>query len=129
MRIAIYSVTLYIAIRRIRHYGKASAMGEVTNARSAGSIVRRVREDQGISRATLAKRTGIGARTIYAFEQGESENFGLGNYLKLLGALGLSMSVDFPESGAQSVREPASSSLPIPEFGLADIWKLDGDAE
>lgn len=77
----------------------------------------------------LAKRTGIGARTIYAFEQGESENFGLGNYLKLLDALGLSMSVDFLESGDQSGKEPASASLPIPEFGLADIWKLDGDAE
>lgn len=103
-------------------------MGKVTTPQAAGSIVRRVREDRGISRAALAKQTGIGARTIYALEQGESKNFGLESYLKLLDALGLSMSVDL----AKPMRSKSTASVdtaPIPTFDLADIWKLDGGAK
>lgn len=104
-------------------------MGKVTSAQMAGGIVRRIREDRGISRAALAKQTGIGARTIYALEQGQSKNFGLESYLKLLDALGLSMSVDLAEAP-----KPAPSASPVdvtlaPEFKLADIWALDGDAK
>ena len=103
-------------------------MSRVASARSAGSIVRRFRESQGLSRATLSRETGIGARTIYALEQGESRNFGLENYQKLLDALGLSMSVDL-----NNAQKPAARSgerpLPLPEYELADIWKLDKDRQ
>ena len=68
-------------------------MRGITSSEMAGSIIRRVREDRGISRAALAQEIGIGARTLYALETGESENFGLGKYLKLLDALGLSMDI------------------------------------
>ena len=101
-------------------------MGKVTSAQAAGSIIRRVREDRGLSRAALAKQTGVGARTIYALEQGESKNFGLGSYLKLLEALGLSMSVDLAGHAKQPSGTPPASASPIPEFPLADIWKLNG---
>ena len=82
----------YCHILRIALYGntqeKRASMSRVASARSAGSIVRRFRESQGLSRATLSRETGIGARTIYALAQGASRNFGLENYLKLLDALG-----------------------------------------
>ncbi len=119
-------------ILRYAEYGnfrKVARVGKVTSAQMAGGIVRRIREDRGISRAALAKQTGIGARTIYALEQGQSKNFGLESYLKLLDALGLSMSVDLAEAP-----KPAPSASPVdvtlaPEFKLADIWALDGDAK
>ena len=101
-------------------------MSRVASARSAGSIIRRFREERGLSRAALSRETGIGARTIYALEQGESKNFGLENYLKLLDVLGLSMSIDLnnaQQPTAQSKAQPA----PLPEYELADIWKLDKD--
>ena len=102
-------------------------MGKVASAEAAGSIIRRVREERGISRAFLAKLTGIGARTIYALEQGESENFGLGNYLKLLDALEMDMSVDLDKP----LEPPTAleSSIELPELKMADIWSLDGGNE
>ena len=104
-------------------------MGKVRNAQSAGSIVRRVREEKGVSRAELSSETGIGTRTIYALEQGESRNFGLENYLKILAALGLDMSVDLKGSPA-AIKQPDDLEAPlVPTFELADIWKLDGCGE
>ena len=102
-------------------------MSKVASAEAAGSIIRRVREERGISRAFLAKQTGIGARTIYALEQGESENFGLGNYLKLLDALEMNMSVDLDKP----LKPPTAleSSIELPELKMADIWSLDGSDE
>lgn len=104
-------------------------MSKVTSAQTAGSIVRRIREDRGISRATLAKQTGIGARTIYALELGESRNFGLESYLKLLDALGLSMSVDLADGPARSSGTSCAGKMPAPEFKLGDAWVLEDDAK
>ena len=104
-------------------------MGKVRSAQSAGSIVRRVREEKGVSRAELSSETGIGTRTIYALEQGEGKNFGLENYLKILAALGLDMSVDLKGSPA-AIKQPDDLEAPlVPTFELADIWKLDGCGE
>ncbi|MGN0073440.1 MAG: helix-turn-helix domain-containing protein [Coriobacteriales bacterium] len=101
-------------------------MGKVRSSESAGSIIRRVREDRGLSRAALAEQTGIGARTLYALEQGESPNFGLGNYLKLLDALGLSMFVEYGDNLPAPKRQPAAA-VPVPEYELGDLWKLDDE--
>ncbi len=101
-------------------------MGKVTSALAAGSIVRRVREDRGISRAALAEQTGIGARTIYALERGESRNFGLESYLKLLEVLGLDMRVDLADSPAtKKTVTPIEAEL-LPELELGSIWTLGG---
>ena len=101
-------------------------MGKVTSTEAAGSIIRRVREEKGISRAQLAADTNIGARTLYALETGESENFGLGNYLRLIDKLGLSLSVDYQES-VSSTSGNAANRSPLPWDDLADIWKLDNE--
>lgn len=103
-------------------------MGVVATAELVGSIIRRVREDKGMSRAQLAAASGMGARTLYALETGESENVGLGKILKVLDALGLSMSIDFDnffpkqtnDAGTAELQETTSSWEPLP-----DIWKLD----
>lgn len=101
-------------------------MGRVDTAEMAGSVVRRVREDRGMSRAQLANATGIGARTLYALETGESENFGLGKYLKVLDALGLSMSVKL-DGQRPTRRYEAPAEVPYWD-DLADVWALN-DAE
>ena len=104
-------------------------MGRVLTPEMAGSIVRRVREDRGLSRAKVASMTGIGARTLYALEAGESENFGLGNYLRLLDVLGLSMSIDFDGAGREAlVTELATEKAVVPWDGLGDVWKLGDGA-
>lgn len=89
-------------------------MSAVTNPQIAGNIIKRVREDRGLSRAKLAVMTNIGVRTLYALEKGESENFGLGNYLKLLSALGLAMEVNLvtplPQQSPRTARRPGEMS-------------------
>lgn len=102
-------------------------MGRVPTAALAGSIVRRVREDSGISRAELAQKSGVGSRTLYALETGESENFGLGSFLRVLDALGLSMSVDYDCVPNAPGRRQANERRTVPWDDLADIWKIDGD--
>lgn len=82
-----------------------------------------------VAHVELFSETGIGARTIYALEQGESRNFGLENCLKILAALGLDMSVDLKGSPA-AIKQPDDLEAPlVPTFELADIWKLDGCGE
>ena len=79
-----------------------------------------------VAHVELSSETDIGTRTIYALEQGESRNFGLENYLKILAALGLDMSVDLKGSPA-AIKQPDDLEAPlVPTFELADIWKLDG---
>lgn len=102
-------------------------MGQVTSAALAGSIVRRIREDRGMSRAALSAATGIGTRTLYALETGESENFGLGNLLSVLDALDLVMSIDLkPDATHHSPTASRESRPTAPWDELPDIWKLDG---
>lgn len=102
-------------------------MGKVVSVALAGSIVRRVREDKGISRARLSARTGIGARTLYALETGESGNFGLGNFLKVLDALGLSMSVDYEQSVSALPQDASEGKERLSWDDLDDRWKLDDE--
>lgn len=101
---------------------------KVTESGQAGSIVRRIREDKGISRADLAKASGISPRTLFAFERGENENIGLAGFLRIASALGLVVSVD---DGATTARHNADASGPGLDFAglawnrLGDAWKLD----
>ncbi len=89
-----------------------------------------------MTRAELSLATGVGTRTLYALEEGESENIGLGRYLRILDALGLSLSIDI--SGLPNSTRPEHDTCPsdspkrdpenktqMPWNDLADIWKLD----
>ena len=106
-------------------------MGGIASTEMAGSVVRRVREERGVSRAELAKSVGIGARTLYALETGESDNFGLGNYLRLLDALGLTMEISFASSSqsAQTLSINGDGNTPAVQREMAkaaeELPKLD----
>lgn len=99
-------------------------MNQIPSPEIAGSVVRRVREECGISRADLAKKCNIGARSIYALEMGEAENFGLGRFLSILDALGLTMSIDFASSGTK-VKSSSSSFESSNWSDLSETWQLD----
>lgn len=96
-------------------------MGVVPNVEVAGGIVRRIREDAGMSRSKLAQIAGISPRSLYALEMGESENFGLGNYLRVLKALGLSMDVGVSHQRKNDGGTEAPQ-VQMPEFPLGDRW-------
>ena len=101
-------------------------MNQTLTVEQIGSLIRRVREDKGMSRAALASEAGIGARTLYALEKGESSNFGLGNLLKVLDVLGLSLSIGFADVGAEG--QYHSHHYEMPQWDtLADIWRLDSE--
>ncbi|WP_130810506.1 helix-turn-helix transcriptional regulator [Olsenella sp. Marseille-P4559] len=93
----------------------------VTNSALAGSIVRRVREDKGLSRAKLATEAGVSARSLYSFEMGESENLGLGHFLRILDCLGLSMFI-----GESDGADANHGSYAVPGWNdLGNQWRLD----
>ena len=104
---------------------------QINMSAEAGSVIRRVREDQGISRSELAKRAQVSPRTLFAFERGQNDNMGLAAFLRLAGALGLSVSMDFANGSARA--EAASGVAPEEpqlEFHpswekLSDIWSLE----
>lgn len=98
----------------------------------AGSIVRRIREDRGISRSELAKVANISPRTLFAFEQGRNDNIGLATFLRVAKSLGLSVSVDDTETPTSESSSPIAISYP--EFHpswetLGDVWSLDGSRQ
>lgn len=99
----------------------------ITSSALAGSIVRRVREDMGLSRAKLAAEASVSPRSLYSFETGESENLGLGHFLRILDCLGLSVFVGELD-GASADHDPYVASG---WDDLGDQWRLDGreDAE
>ena len=95
----------------------------------AGSIIQRVRNDQGISRSELARRAGISPRTLFAFEQGQNENIGLTAFLRLSAALGLATSVDdgAGEKGGSAKPTAAQRAYEQRWGELGDAWSLGGD--
>lgn len=100
---------------------------QIHRGSEAGGIVRRIREDQGVSRAELAKKAGVSPRTLFAFEQGENENVGLAGFLRIASALGLTVAID--DGAAPLTGDEPSSHGPQPFAAewdnLGDIWRLE----
>ena len=70
-------------------------------------------------------------RTLFAFERGQNDNMGLAAFLRLAGALGLSVSMDFANGSAYAEatlgtapEEPQLEFHPSWEK-LSDIWSLE----
>lgn len=107
-------------------------MEAIRTSEQIGRAVRRMRRERGMSRAQLSALTGIGTRTIYALEAGESVNFGLGKLLAVFEALGLTLYMGLtnePASQGAPARQNASSAAApavAPHWDdLGDLWKLD----
>lgn len=98
----------------------------VSTPELAGSIIRRIRRDKGMSRAELSAKTGISPRSLYDLETGRSKNFGLGNYLKLLDALNLTMDVRLKNQPTPQEQPNVPAETPPAWADLGDIWKLNG---
>lgn len=63
----------------------------ITTPRQAGIYVRRAREAQGITRATLAKKAGVSERLLASLELGDATGIRLDKLLAVFGALGLAL--------------------------------------
>lgn len=70
-----------------------------------------MRRERGMSRAELSALAGIGARTIYALEAGESVNFGLDKLLAVFEALGLTLYMGLSDEPARQ-GAPTHQSAP-----------------
>ncbi len=127
----------------------------VNSSGTAGSVVRRVREDAGLSRSALAAAAEVSPRTLFAFEQGCNDNIGLASFIRMLDALDLTLSVDdgkggparagaAPAPGTPAMYASASDALapdatapdaPAPDAPvfhgkweeLGERWRLDGE--
>lgn len=87
----------------------------ITTPRQAGIYVRRAREAQGITRATLAKKAGVSERLLASLELGDATGIRLDKLLAVFGALGLALAAqgDIDESkNEQPVDAPHANPLP-----------------
>lgn len=70
--------------------------------RRLGDIIRRERVANGLTYASVAKRSGIAVRTLMHFEQGENENGGkVGTLMLICEGIGISASDVFAELEGQ----------------------------
>ena len=61
--------------------------------RMAGQFARARREELGLTKQELAKRSGVSEKTIYSFELGEKPNMHFAKLLAIYDALGLTLEV------------------------------------
>ena len=70
--------------------------------RRLGDIIRRERVANGLTYASVAKRSGVAVRTLMHFEQGENENGGkIGTLLAICESIGVNASDVFAELEGQ----------------------------
>lgn len=63
----------------------------ITTPRQAGIYVRQAREAQGITRAALAKKSGVSERLLASLELGDATGIRLDKLLAIFNALGLAL--------------------------------------
>ena len=78
-----------------------------------GSTVRTRRSDMGLTQTTLAKLSGLSRATVNQVENGTINDLSLTRASKLLGVLGLSMTVAAPRPRHLKSRDATSSALDL----------------
>ena len=78
-----------------------------------GSSVRTRRSDMGLTQTTLAKLSGLSRATVNQVENGTINDLSLTRASKLLGVLGLSMTVTTPRPRHSKSRGAKSSALDL----------------
>lgn len=87
----------------------------ITTPRQAGVYVRRARESQGITRATLAKKAGVSERLLASLELGDATGIRLDKLLTIFNALGLVLSAQGDIGEAKNERPvDAPHANPLP---------------
>lgn len=84
----------------------------ITIPRQAGISVRRARERQGLTRAQLARASGVSERTLASLELGDATGMRLDKLLASLSALGLELVV---RDGSAPVDEVRTSDATPPQ--------------
>ena len=100
-------------------------MSAISAARQVDQDVRRQRKRLGMTQRQLAKRSGVSKRSIVSLELGDATGMRLDKLLKVLSALGLSMSIQDEEGAAEpqaplpapAQEEPIKTPPAIPTAG------------
>lgn len=93
-------------------------MSAISAARQVGQDVRRQRKRLGMTQRQLAERSGVSERSIVSLELGDATGMRLDKLLKVLSALGLSMSIQAEEGGPKTpllapVQEEPATTPPV----------------
>lgn len=81
--------------------------------RQAGELVRSARESAGLTRAQLAKRSGVSERLIASLELGDATGIRLDKLLAVLHATGLALSVTGDGLSSAETQGPASGNAAL----------------
>ena len=103
-----------------------STQKEAAIWRRLGDIIRRERVANGLTYASVAKRSGVAVRTLMHFEQGENENGGkVGTLMLICEGIGISASDVFADCGDESRgREAMAGGSPAGRTGTRHRGQL-----
>ncbi len=79
-------------------------MSAIFTARQVGQDVRQSRKQLGLTQCQLAERSGVSERSIVSLELGDATGIRLDKLLKVLSALGLSMTIQAEEDKPKAPR-------------------------
>ena len=79
--------------------------------RMAGQFARSRREELGLTKQELAKRSGVSEKTIYSFELGEKPNMHFAKLLAIYDELGLTLEVGTTRPKSADDPAPTSSEM------------------
>jgi transcriptional regulator with XRE-family HTH domain len=80
-----------------------SAIAVDANSRVAGELLRRIREESGLSQAELARRAGMPRSVLSAYEHGHRQP-AVAALARIAGAAGLELGVGLPAAGLDTAR-------------------------
>lgn len=89
----------------------------ITTPRQAGIYVRQAREDQGLTRAALAKKAGVSERLLASLELGDATGIRLDKLLTVFNALGISL---FVQSDNDPIASPFKHPTTIADLPIAN---------
>lgn len=105
--------------------GKRSETLDIQRARRLGVVLRKLREEQGITAARLANASGLSRSYLTYLESGKFAEVGLDKFSRLIDALGLGADEVLQKAGYLPLTH---QSLPEPRAYLGRRYKLSGKA-
>lgn len=89
----------------------------IATPRQAGIYVRQAREAQGITRAALAKKSGVSERLLASLELGDATGIRLDKLLAIFNALSIGL---FVQGDSDSITSPAEQPTTVAGLPIAN---------
>ena len=74
---------------------------QVQNTEEIGRLIRKIRQQKGLSQERAAGLTGVGRRFFSELERGEKDSLDLGKVLQVLNRFGIKIKLEVKDNGSK----------------------------